>query len=92
MQAAGQRQLESLHRKLDAMDRLRETLSYKATLARGYAVVHGVDGVVTSKAAAEQADGLEIEFHDGRFTPAGGAPRRRKTAPKPPLPEQGDLF
>lgn len=90
MQAAGQRQLEGLHRKLDAMDRLRETLSYKATLARGYAVVRGGGQILTSRAAAEQATGLEIEFADGRMKLAGGKSTTQKRAAKPP--EQGSLF
>ncbi|MEL7133139.1 MAG: exodeoxyribonuclease VII large subunit, partial [Pseudomonadota bacterium] len=72
LQAAGQRHLNSLHRKLDAMDRLRETLSYKATLARGYAVVRGGGDVLTTRVAAERASGLEIEFVDGRLK-LGGA-------------------
>ncbi|WP_299705166.1 exodeoxyribonuclease VII large subunit [uncultured Tateyamaria sp.] len=90
MQAAGQRQLEGLHRKLAAMDRLRETLSYKATLARGYAVVRGEGQILTSRAAAEQASGLEIEFADGRMKLGGGKSTAQKSATKPP--EQGSLF
>ncbi|WP_299656788.1 exodeoxyribonuclease VII large subunit [uncultured Tateyamaria sp.] len=90
MQAAGQRQLQTLHRKLDAMDRLRETLSYKATLARGYAVVRGGGEVLTTKADAEHASGLEIEFVDGRLKLGGGKATGKKGAGKPP--EQGSLF
>lgn len=89
MQAAGQRQLDGLQRKLDAMDRLRETLSYKATLARGYAVVRGGGAVLTTKAEAEQASGLEIEFADGRLKLGSAKPAKRAGA-KPP--EQGSLF
>ena len=90
LQAAGQRQLDGLQRKLDAMDRLRETLSYKATLARGYAVVRGGGEVLTTKAEAEQASGLEIEFADGRMKLGGGKTLPKKTGTKPP--EQGSLF
>ncbi|MBY5933063.1 exodeoxyribonuclease VII large subunit [Tateyamaria omphalii] len=89
LHAAGQRQVDSLQRKLDAMDRLRETLSYKATLARGYAVVRGDGGVLTTKAAAEQASGLEIEFADGRLKLGGGKTATKKAAK---TPEQGSLF
>ena len=74
--------------RLAALDRLRETLGYTETLRRGYAVVRGDGGVVTTKAAAEEASGLEIEFQDGRFSLGGKAPARKK--PKPP--EQGSLF
>jgi len=52
--------------RLQALDRLRETLGYVETLKRGYAVVRGDGAVVTGKAAAEQALALEIEFADGR--------------------------
>jgi exodeoxyribonuclease VII large subunit len=52
--------------RLATLDRMHETLGYKATLARGYAVVHGADGVVTQAAKANGA--LEIEFADGRVS------------------------
>lgn len=92
---AGQRQTRGWRQRIDALDRLRETLSYKATLARGYAVVRGDGAVVTGKAAAKKAVSLEIEFADGRITVgAGGASGGGKAAPrkagKPP--EQGSLF
>ncbi|WP_372837085.1 exodeoxyribonuclease VII large subunit, partial [Puniceibacterium confluentis] len=85
---AAQGQMDDLRRRLETLDRLRETLSYKATLERGYAVVRGDGAVVTGKAAAAAASGLEIEFADGRFRIGGSAPR--KAARKPP--EQGTLI
>jgi len=54
------------------MDRLRETLGYKATLKRGYAVVRGDGAVVTTREAAAHAAALEIEFADGRLDLANG--------------------
>ncbi|WP_135501783.1 exodeoxyribonuclease VII large subunit [Roseovarius aestuariivivens] len=101
---AGARQVSGLREKLDSTDRLRETLGYKATLQRGYAVVRGDGAVVTTQAAAEAALALEIEFADGRLTVGGGSgggpsgegtpkPKRSKSgAPKPKPPEQGSLF
>ena len=86
---AGQRQISELSRRLEAADRLRETLSYKATLSRGYAVVRGDAGVVTTKAEAANATGLEIEFADGRMK-IGASKKSSATKPKPP--EQGSLF
>ncbi len=74
--------------RLDALERLRQTLGYKETLRRGYAVVRGDSGVVTSRAAAEQATGLEIEFHDGRLALGGKGPRKTKGK----TPDQGSLF
>lgn len=53
--------------RLAALDRLRETLGYVATLQRGYAVVRGDAAVVTDVASAKAARDLEIEFADGRL-------------------------
>jgi len=53
--------------RLAALDRLRETLGYVATLKRGYAVVRGDEAVVTNVADAKAARDLEIEFADGRI-------------------------
>lgn len=63
---ASRQQAERLAR-LDALDRLRETLGYVETLRRGYAVVRGDGDVVTGQAAAAAATTLEIEFADGRL-------------------------
>ena len=63
---ASRQQAERLAR-LEALDRLRETLGYVETLKRGYAVVRGDGAVVTGKAAAGKAKSLEIEFSDGRL-------------------------
>lgn len=60
------------------LDRMRQTLGYAETLRRGYAVVRGDGAVVTTKAAAERASALEIEFADGRLTPGAPRPPRRK--------------
>src|SRR6056297_982531 len=102
---AGDRQLRSWRERINAMDRLRETLGYKATLQRGYAVVRGDGEVVTTRAAAVGAQALEIEFADGRM-PVGGAPdegaTQDRTLAEKPLkkpskspsepPDQGSLF
>ncbi len=88
LQALGTHQIEQLRARLDAMDRLRETLSYKATLARGYAVVRGGGEIVTTRAAAETATALEIEFVDGRLKLGGTTQPKAKSKP----PEQGSLF
>ncbi|MEO1138808.1 MAG: exodeoxyribonuclease VII large subunit [Pseudomonadota bacterium] len=94
---AGRRQMQDLHDALSGLDRLRETLGYKATLRRGYAVVRGDGTVVTTQAAAQAAQSLEIEFADGRLALVDGqtskAPKSTKSSkPKPPPPEQGNLF
>jgi len=91
---AGTRQLQDLRDKIGALDRLRETLSYKATLNRGYAVVRGDGEIVKRKVAAQTATTLEIEFADGKLSVGKGATKPAKPAPraKPDTPEQGDLF
>ncbi|WP_028031748.1 exodeoxyribonuclease VII large subunit [Gemmobacter nectariphilus] len=88
LDAAPQARIAALRERLDSRDRLRQTLGHMETLRRGYAVVRGDGHVVTSKAAAETASALELEFHDGRLT-LGGKPAR-KSKDKPP--EQGSLF
>ena len=86
---AGQRQTQGWRKQVAGLDRLHEMLSYKSTLARGYAVVRGDGGLVTTKKAAQDATSLEIEFADGRMQ-IGGKAGPRKAAKKPP--EQGNLF
>ncbi|MBK5946751.1 exodeoxyribonuclease VII large subunit [Rhodobacter veldkampii DSM 11550] len=104
--AAPQARLAALSERLDRLDRMRLTLGYTETLRRGYAVVRGAGGLVSSASAAAAAAALEIEFHDGRLPvvptvpdpvaappPASqGGARLRK--PKPPRggPDQGSLF
>jgi exodeoxyribonuclease VII large subunit len=76
--------------RLDALDRMRETLGYRETLKRGYAVVRGDGDVVTTAKAAKAATSLEIEFADGKMKPAGKQVPKAKT--KAPAPDQGSLF
>ncbi|WP_417719893.1 exodeoxyribonuclease VII large subunit [Salipiger sp.] len=90
LEDARTRRLDGTRQRLDGLARLLETLSYKATLARGYAVVRGEDDqVLTSAARARAASGLEIEFTDGRYRIGGAARGPRKPTP---APKQGSLF
>ena len=76
-------QIEAQRQRLTALDRLRETLGYKATLRRGYAVVRDEAGqVLRDSVAAGAAAGLEIEFADGRLSVGAGgrAPAPEATA------------
>ena len=87
----------TLGQRLVALDRMRQTLGYRETLKRGYAVVRGDDKLMTSRVAAEAARGLEIEFHDGRLAvgpaaSAGGAPAKTRPTPSKPGSDQGSLF
>ncbi len=74
--------------RLEALERMRQSLGYTETLKRGYAVVRGDGKVITSKASAAQARALEIEFSDGRLKIGPAKPARNKPAP----PDQGSLF
>ncbi|MGR3313049.1 exodeoxyribonuclease VII large subunit [Roseovarius indicus] len=90
---AGTRQVQRWRERIDGLERLRETVGYEATLRRGYAVVRGDGDVVTTKAAAETASGLEIEFADGKLAVvSGGGSAPKKPKPKPDVPDQGSLF
>ncbi|MCM2560804.1 exodeoxyribonuclease VII large subunit [Lutimaribacter sp. EGI FJ00015] len=93
---AGTAQTDTWRKQVDALDRLRETLGYKATLQRGYAVVRGDGDVVTTAKAARKATELEIEFADGRISagkaPGTGGGTKSGPKPKPKPPEQGSLF
>lgn len=79
--------------RLESLERLRKTLGYEATLDRGYAVIWDGDQVVKTAKAAKKAGALEIQFADGRHATDGtGSPARKAPKPKPPMPDQGNLF
>ncbi|WBL33951.1 exodeoxyribonuclease VII large subunit [Sinirhodobacter sp. HNIBRBA609] len=100
LQRAPHVRFEALAERLERLDRMRQTLGYRETLRRGYAVVRAGEDVVTSKAAAAGHAVLEIEFHDGRLPVVTGtdAPPTPQPAPKPARakkpepPKQGSLF
>ncbi len=87
--AAQAARLAALDGRLVALDRTRQTLGYAETLRRGYAVVRGDGAVVTTRASAEAAQALEIEFRDGRL-PLGARPARKTKGPA--NGGQGSLF
>jgi exodeoxyribonuclease VII large subunit len=76
---------------LAGLDRVNESLSYRKTLDRGFAVVRAEGRVVTTAEAAAQAATLEIEFMDGRHTVGQRPALARRKAAEPP-PEQGSLL
>jgi hypothetical protein len=77
--AAGQRQIDGWSARIAALDRLRETLGYKATLERGYAVIRSGGDLITTRKAAKKAGALEIEFADGRLALEDAAPKAKPT-------------
>jgi exodeoxyribonuclease VII large subunit len=83
--------------RVEALERLRQTLGYTETLRRGYAVVREGETLVTTQAVAAKAAHLEIEFSDGRLgvIPGGGAARKsagKSPRASVPKPSQGSLF
>lgn len=85
--AIGQRQ-ETLTR----LDRMRHTLGYDQTLKRGFAVIHGAEGVVTTAAEAGKLTHFEIQFADGRVPAGPGGARPERSRKKDGGPAQGSLF
>lgn len=97
LEAAPQARLKALTDRLDALDRMRQTLGYTETLKRGYAVVRAGDALVTTAEQARAATGLEIQFADGRIAVGEGheAPtpsKPKRAAPTKKAPDQGSLF
>ncbi|MFQ5346981.1 MAG: exodeoxyribonuclease VII large subunit, partial [Rhodothalassiaceae bacterium] len=84
--------------RIEAAGRLLESMSYRAVLARGYAVLRDDAGVPVTRAAALSA-GMHVtaELVDGRkglIVEGGPAarPARRRAARAPGTPEQQKLF
>ena len=91
---AAERQTRDWRDQIAGLDRLRETLGYKATLQRGYAVVRGDGEIVTRKSRAVKATTLEIEFADGCLSldRAAAPTAKKKPKSKQSPPDQGSLF
>jgi len=92
--------LDQKKEKLKRLGRLRESLSHKAVLARGFALVRNEKGaLVRSVAEAPPGAALSIEFSDGKIDaqsvgaalPKSSAAAPRKPSKKTP-DDQGSLF
>jgi exodeoxyribonuclease VII large subunit len=87
--------LATMKRSLDAFARVLETVSYRAVLERGFALVRGEDGTVRRRASAISAgERLSIKFADGiadALAQTGVRPTKSK-ASKKSTGGQGDLF
>ncbi|MBD9527930.1 exodeoxyribonuclease VII large subunit [Paracoccus sp. PAR01] len=81
LQAVATRLVPPHRDRLDRLDRLRQTLGYTETLRRGYAVVHGPNGLLTSAVQAAETPRFEIEFSDGRVPvrPEGASGKPTRT-------------
>lgn len=93
---AARRRLEGWRARLEARGAMLETLSYQATLQRGYALVLDAGGhPVTRAQHAQPAQPVTLKFQDGdRAAVIDGAPAPRAAKPKssPPSSSQGSLL
>lgn len=90
---AAQADRQNRGHQLERAGRMLDTLSYRATLARGFAVLRDGDQVVSSTKSAAKARSLSVEFADGimDLNAPRSAPRSKKSDAGNG-PEQGSLF
>jgi exodeoxyribonuclease VII large subunit len=97
---AARLRLVDADRRLDAVDRLLETVSYRAVLERGFALVRGEDGIIRRRAGqVGKGEQIALTFADGErkavadaTIPPPPAPKKPRTRIKPPPEGQGSLF
>lgn len=87
--------LQKAEKSLVTSARVLESVSYRAVLERGFALVRGEDGSIRRRSGAIKAgEGLTLRFADGEAgavaTSAGGGKEPRKTGK--PKAGQGQLF
>ena len=87
---AANQNVGGLKARLASLERLRETLGYKATLNRGYTVIRSGDAVITTTKQAKMSRVLQIEFSDGRLSVSGQLMNAKKSSI--PRLGQGSLF
>ncbi len=88
--------LAQARKHLDGLARLLESISYRAMLERGYALVRGADGAIRRRAAAlVPGEALTLIFADGEASVSAGgtpAPKSPSQSRKTSVTKQGDLF
>jgi exodeoxyribonuclease VII large subunit len=88
--------LETAHKKLESLSRVLESISYRAVLERGYALVRAADGTIRRRAASiASGERLSLVFADGaqQAIADGGPQRPERPLQRPRKPGgQGDLF
>ena len=94
---AGTAILSQMQRRADQLNtlhRVHQTLSWRETLKRGYAVLRDDSNApITSAGSARKAAQFTLEMHDGTLRAAPlAAPRKPRDKPTPPAPDQGSLF
>ncbi len=98
--AAWQRRLAQARERLAALGQMLGALSYEQVLERGFALVHGPAGLVTSATAVKPGVALDLQFADGRagavgageVGSGGAAPPRKAAKSRSETPEQGSLL
>ncbi len=91
LRQAGHQAQRAAEQQLETLVRVLESVSYRKVLARGYAVVHGADALVTAAGQLTAGQGIELEFADGRVgarvlsdgSARATAPTRPRRPPKP---------
>ena len=76
------RLLQQQSQEIEGLWRVLENLSYKKVLQRGFAVVRGPAGAITSAEAVGPGDPLRLEFADGEAAATGGGAMKSKTTSK----------
>ena len=98
LQRAYRHSIGEVTHRLSTQIRILESVSYRAVLERGFALVKGADGSVRRRAAGvKSGEALNLSFADGEVgavagkgaTPAVGRARSNRDRSKTP---QGDLF
>ncbi len=94
LQQAHKGHVHAARKRLDAMTRILESVSYKAVLSRGFALVRGEDGQIKRNAAAvKSGEKLELTFADGaRNVIAEGKSSSKSKIQTAASPKQGTLL
>ena len=93
VQPAFGRRLKRLRDALREQSRVLDSVSYERVLARGFALVTGVDGsLVRAAASVAEGDALRLRFADGEVgvTAGGGSGGPKPAAPVPPAPASSE--
>jgi exodeoxyribonuclease VII large subunit len=86
--------LTAARKRFESLARILESVSYKAVLSRGFALVRGEDGRFKRAAGAiRPGERLQLTFSDGeRAALAEGAPAPKPRKPPPGSASQGSLL
>ncbi|GAA0531014.1 exodeoxyribonuclease VII large subunit [Rhizomicrobium palustre] len=97
MGRAHKNRLGEAARKLESLTRILDSVSYRAVLARGFALVRGEDGSLKRQSAQiASGEALSLTFSDGSVSVVAGEggkpPAKPRVSAKKSPGKQGDLF